>query len=323
MDRLQAMQTFIKVVEMNSFSRAADALQLPRASATTIIKNLEAHLKVSLMRRTTRRLNLTPEGAQYYELCVRILSEIQECEDAIANTGNGPRGQLRIDMPGSIGRLIVAPKIMEFRERYPDIDLIIGFVDKPVCTAQDDVDCAIRSGDMHDSSLIRRRLSEVPILTAASPKYVERHGKPTNLSDLQNHFTVHYHSDATSRAAALNFVVEQVPREVEMRRALMLSDIEAYVTCGVTGAGIIQAPRFLIQAHLDSGRLVEVLPQWKPLPISISALYPPNRHLTAKVRVFVEWIAAVFESCPTMRTSEVTAPSSFDISTFNDVASSL
>ena len=323
MDRLQAMQTFTKVVEMNSFSRAADALHLPRASATTIIKNLESHLKVCLMQRTTRRMSLTPEGAQYYELCVRVLSEIQECEDALSKTGKGPQGQLRVDMPGSIGRLIVTPRIMDFRERYPDIDLVMGFADKPVSLVSESVDCAIRAGDLSDTNFIRRPLSEVQMLTAASPTYLDQNGIPASFSDLQTHYAVHYYSSTSGRAVALNFVVDQVPREVKMRRAMMLSDIEAYVTCGVIGAGIIQAPRFLLQGHLEEGSLVEILPRWKPLPISVSAIYPQNRHMAAKVRVFVEWIAAVFQNCPALRITDGDATSGLDSQSFNDLASSL
>ncbi|AUT64916.1 LysR family transcriptional regulator [Paraburkholderia terrae] len=323
MDRLQAMQTFTKVVEMNSFSRAADALHLPRASATTIIKNLESHLKVRLMQRTTRRLSLTPEGAQYYELCVKVLSEIQECEDALSKTGKGPQGQLRVDMPGSIGRLIVTPRIMDFRERYPDIDLIIGFADKPFSLVSESVDCAIRAGDLHDANFIRRPLSEVQMLTAASPTYLKQNGTPASFIDLETHYAVHYCSSASGRAAALNFLVDQVPREVKMKRAMMLSDIEAYVICGVLGAGIIQAPRFLLQRHLEEGSLVEILPRWKPLPISVSAIYPQSRHMAAKVRVFVEWVATVFENCPALHIAGWDATSGLDSRSFNDLASSL
>jgi LysR family transcriptional regulator, regulator for bpeEF and oprC len=303
MDRLLAMQVFTKIVEMGSFSRAAEALDLPRASPTTIIKNLEAHLQVRLMQRTTRRLNLTPEGAQYFEHCVQILSEIEEYEDALAKTGKGPRGQLRVDMPGSIGRLIVIPKIMDFREKYPDINLVIGFGDKPVDMVQEGVDCAIRAGDLQDSSFVRRKLAEVQMLTAASPEYLRRHGIPADLDCLQHHHAVHYFSSVTGQVVGLNFVVNRERIDVKLKRALMLSDLEAYVTCGVEGAGIIQGPQYLLQSHFDEGRLIEILPQWKPRPIPVSVLYPNNRHLPTKVRVFVEWVADILENCPAMRPS--------------------
>ncbi|MFM0527303.1 MULTISPECIES: LysR family transcriptional regulator [Paraburkholderia] len=320
MDRLQAMQTFVKVVEMNSFSRAADALQIPRPAATTIIKNLEVHLKVRLMQRTTRRLSLTPEGARYYELCVRVLADIHECEHALTKDGNGPQGQLRVNMPGSVGRFIVAPRIMEFKDRYPDIDLVIGFLDRPLSATQETFDCAIRAGGPFDSNFVRRPLSDIQMSTAASPDYLERHGIPATLSDLLNHRAVQYYSNVTGRVAALNFVVEQVPRQLELKGALALCDVEAYVVCGITGAGIIQAPTFLMQSHFNEGRLVEVLPQWKPLPISLSALYPSNRHLAAKVRVFVDWIASIFEDFPTMRATGARPEDWFGIATDAGVA---
>jgi LysR family transcriptional regulator for bpeEF and oprC len=300
MDRLQAMHVFTKIVEMNSFSRAADSLNLPHPSTTTIIKNLEAHLRVRLMQRTTRRLNLTPEGAQYYERCVRILAEIDETEDSLANTGKGPRGKLRIDMPGSIGRLIVMPQLLEFRERYPDIDLMVGFGDKPADLVQEGVDCAIRVGALEDSSLVARRLGELQTLTAASPAYIERYGEPTNLDDLRQHLAVQYFSSNAGRMDEMNFVVDQKTTAIKMRGALAVNDGDAYVMCGVKSAGIIQSPRFMLLPHLRSGALVEVLPQWKPLPIPIAAVYPHNRHLAPKVRVFVEWIALLFEKCPLM-----------------------
>lgn len=323
MDRLQAMQTFVKVVEMNSFSRAADSLGMPRASATTTIKNLEAYLKINLMHRTTRRLNLTPEGAQYYELCVRVLSDIEECEAALTKTGKGPRGQLRVEMPGSIGRLIVAPRIMEFRNQYPDIDLVLGFADNPASLAQSTVDCIIRSGHLHDSGFICRPLGEVKMLTAASSAYLEKHGNPSNLRELEHHHAVQYYSNTSGRVIAHNLVVDDVPREVKMKRSLLLSDIEAYVTCGLAGAGIIQAPGFLLQRHLDEGRLVEVLPRWKPLPILVSAQYAPDRHLAGKVRVFVEWVANLFKECSGIDGTEPRASEQHGMHAFNELLATL
>lgn len=192
MDRLQAMQVFTRVVDTNSFSRAADTLDMPRASVTTIIQNLEAHLNVRLLQRTTRRLNLTPDGAAYYERCVRILADIEETESSFANTGKGPRGKLRIDMPGSIGRMIVMPQLCEFHTRYPEIELMIGFGDKPVDLIQEGVDCVIRVGTLQDSSLVARRIGVFQGVTAASPDYLELHGVPQTIDDLQQHTAVNY-----------------------------------------------------------------------------------------------------------------------------------
>ncbi|MDR5762599.1 LysR family transcriptional regulator [Caballeronia sp. LZ035] len=301
MDRLQAMQVFTRVVDTNSFSRAADTLNLPRASVTTIIQNLEAHLNVRLLQRTTRRLNLTPDGAAYYERCVRILADIEEAEGSFSNNGKGPHGKLRVDMPGAIGRLIVMPQLCDFHTRYPDIELMMGFGDKPVDLIQEGVDCVIRVGTLQDSSLVARRIGVFQGVTVAAPQYLERHGTPRTIDDLQDHTAVNYFSSRTGRVMDMDFVVDDKTVEVKMRGMIAVNDAEAYLSCGLKGVGIIQVPRFMALPHLRAGELIEVLPQWNPLPMPISAVYPHNRHLSPKVRVFVDWAAELFERCPLLQ----------------------
>jgi LysR family transcriptional regulator, regulator for bpeEF and oprC len=304
MDRLQAMQVFTRVVDTNSFSRAADTLNLPRASVTTIIQNLEAFLNVRLLQRTTRRLNLTPDGAAYYERCVRILADIEETESSFATSAKGPRGKLRVDMPGAIGRMIVMPMMCDFHTRYPEVELMVGFGDKPVDLIQEGVDCVIRVGTLQDSSLVARRIGVFQGLTAASPQYLERHGVPETIEDLEQHTAVNYFSSRTGRIIDMDFVVDDKTIEVKMRGNIAVNDAEAYLSCGVKGAGLIQPPRFMALPYLQSGELIEVLPQWKPLPMPISAVYPHNRHLSQKVRVFVDWAAELFERCPLLSGQE-------------------
>lgn len=298
MDKLQAMQVFTKVVEMNSFTRAADALSIPRASATTIIKNLEAHLQARLMHRTTRRLNLTPEGAGYYERCVRVLADIDEIEDSLANVVKGPRGKLRVDMPGSLGRLVVMPRIEEFRERHPHVELMLGFGDRHVDLIQEGVDCALRVGNLDDSTLVARRLGALSTVTAASPAYLARYGEPQSLEELEQHIAVHYFSSRTGRTIEMNFDVNGESTDMKMNGSLAVNDADAYVMCGVNGAGIVQAPLFMLAPHLESGELKEILTPWKVRSMPLSAVYPHNRHLAPKVRVFVEWVAEIFEQFP-------------------------
>jgi LysR family transcriptional regulator for bpeEF and oprC len=298
MDKLLAMKVFTKVVEMNSFSRAADSLHIPPASATTIIKNLEAYLQVRLMQRTTRRLNLTPEGAEYYERCVRILADIDDTEDNLAHAGKGPRGKLRIDMPSSLGHIVVMPRIEEFRQRYPHIELMIGFGDRFVDLIQEGVDCAIRVGKMEDSSLVARRLGALSTITTASPSYLSRYGEPSSLEELQQHVGVQYFSSRTGRIVDMKFDVHGKNTDIKMSGSLAVNDADAYVMCGVQGAGIIQAPLFMVASYLESGELKEILKPWKSRPMSVSAVYPHNRHLAPKVRVFVEWIADIFSQTP-------------------------
>jgi LysR family transcriptional regulator for bpeEF and oprC len=304
MDRLQAMKVFTRVVETNSFSRAADALDLPRASVTVIIQQLEAHLKVRLLQRTTRRLNLTPDGAAYYERCVRILADVEETESSFSRFTRGPRGKLRIDMPSALGRLIVMPKIHDFHERFPDIDLMIGFGDKPVDLIQESVDCVIRIGTLQDSTLVARRIGVYQGVTVASPDYLELHGTPETIDDLQEHTAVNYFWSRTGRIMDMNFVVDGETVEVKMRGKIAVNDAEAYVASAVNGVGVVQAARFVALPYLKSGQLVELLSQWKPLPMPISAVYPHNRHLSPAVRVFVDWVAELFEKCPLLSGQE-------------------
>src|SRR6185312_2246151 len=190
MDRIQAMEVFTRVVDANSFTRAAETLGIPRASVTTIIQNLEAYLGVRLMHRTTRRLSLTPDGAAYYERCVRILADVDETESSLQNGSKKPHGKLRVDMPGALGRTIVIPALCEFHHRYPDIDLQLGFSDRPVDLLQEGVDCVIRVGALQDSSLVARRIGLFEHVSCAAPEYIERAGVPASLEDLENHKAV-------------------------------------------------------------------------------------------------------------------------------------
>jgi LysR family transcriptional regulator, regulator for bpeEF and oprC len=298
MDRLQAMQVFTRVVDTNSFTRAAETLDLPRASVTTIIQNLEAFLGTRLMHRTTRRLSLTPDGAAYYERCVRILQEVEETETSFQRGNRKPHGKLRVDMPGTIGRLIVIPSLCEFHTRYPDIDLQLGLSDRPVDMLQEGVDCVVRVGALQDSSLVARRVGLFEGISCAAPEYLEKFGVPRTLEDLERHRAVNYFSSRTGRVIDWAFLVDGKEVEVKMKSTVAVNDADAYVTCGVEGFGLIQPAFFMVRPHLKSGQLVEVLPDLKPLPMPISVVYPHSRHLSAKVRVFVDWIAEIFDRCP-------------------------
>jgi LysR family transcriptional regulator, regulator for bpeEF and oprC len=298
MDRLQAMQVFTRVVDTNSFTRAAETLDMPRASVTTIIQNIEAFLGVRLMHRTTRRLSLTPDGAAYYERCMRILADVEETEASFQRGNKKPHGKLRIDMPGSIGRLIVIPSLCEFHTRYPDIDLQLGLTDRPVDLLQEGVDCVVRVGALQDSSLVARRIGLFEHVTCAAPDYLERNGIPKTLEDLENHKAVNYFSSRTGRVIDWSFKVDDKEVEVKMKSLISVNDADAYVTCGLEGFGLIQPAFYMVLPHLRSGQLVEVLPDLRPLPMPISAVYPHSRHLSSKVRVFVDWIAEVFDRCP-------------------------
>ena len=298
MDRFQAMQVFTRVVDTNSFSVAADSLGLPRATVTTTIQGLERRLQVRLLNRTTRKLSLTPDGAAYYERCVRILADVEDTESSFHDVERGPKGRLRLDVPPSIGRLLLIPKLCEFHARYPDIELVIGMGDRPVDMVREAVDCVIRVGALQDSSMVARRIGTFQGVTCGAPSYFERHGEPRTLDDLKNHRSVHYFSARTGRTIDWDFVIDGITTEVKMSGSVSVNDADAYVACGVQGMGLIQAARFMALPYLESGLLREVLPQYTPAPMPISAVYMQNRHLSSKVRVFVDWVADLFGRCP-------------------------
>ncbi|MDO6385407.1 MULTISPECIES: LysR family transcriptional regulator [unclassified Uliginosibacterium] len=298
MDRFQAMQVFTRVVDANSFTRAADMLGLPRATVTTIIQNLEALLRVRLLNRTTRRISLTPDGAAYYEHCARILGEVEETEASFRDVGQGPKGRLRVDVPSPIGRLVLIPRLCEFRARYPDVELVIGMGDRLVDLVREAVDCVIRAGDLQDSTLVARRIGAIKMITCATPDYLERYGVPHSLDDLKQHVAVHYFSHRTGRNFDWDFIVDGQTTPLKMQGSVSVNDMDAYIACALQGFGMIQPARFTVLPLLESGALVEVLPELAPAPMQISVAYMQNRHLSPKVRAFVDWVAELFGACP-------------------------
>jgi len=298
MDRLQAMEVFTRVVEVSSFTKAADNLGLPRATVTNTIQALEAHLGVRLLHRTTGRVNVTEDGAAYYERCVRILAEIEETEGAFTHARVTPKGRLRVDMPASIGKMFLLPNLAEFRERYPDIELMMGMSDRPIDLIQEGVDCVIRVGALADSSMIARRIGSMKMVQVASPEYLARYGEPQTIADLERHICVNYFSSRTGKVMDMSFIVDGASVDVPMVGSVSVNDAEAYVTAALMGLGIAQPARFMVRELLAAGALREVLSDVASESIPISVMYPQNRHLSQKVRVFVDWVVELFGRCP-------------------------
>lgn len=301
MDRFHAMQVFARVVEVNSFTRAADSLDLPRTTVTTTIQNLERHLGVRLLNRTTRRISLTPDGAAYYEHSKRILADVEETEACFQEAAVRPQGKLRIDVPASVGRLILVPALCEFHHRYPDIELMLGMSDRRVDLVQEAVDCVIRGGELEDSTLVARRIGSFQFLTCAAPSYLERHGVPHTLEEMQKHRAVNYFASRSGRSYSWDFVVDGHVHEIAMPSAVTVNDWDAHIQLALQGFGVIQTARFIALPHVQTGELIELLPQWRPKVLPISLLYPQSRQLSPKVRVFSDWVAELFSRCPLLR----------------------
>lgn len=309
MDTLLAMRVFSKVVETRSFTRAAESMDIPRPKVTIIVQQLESHLKTRLLHRTTRSLNLTPDGAAYYERCARVLADIDEIEHSFSGKERTAKGRLRVDIPGALGRLIVMPALDDFRNRYPDIELLLGIGDRPVDLVQEGIDCVIRIGNLQDSTLVAKRVGIYQGVTVASPAYLLKAGTPRTFDELANHTAVNYYWGKIGRIKPLRFEVDGEVVEVKMQGNIAVNDGEAYFGSALNGFGIVQTARFMASPYLQSGELVELLPQWKPPALPISAVYPHNRHLSATTRAFVAWISELFRNSPLLAPSVDAMPS--------------
>ncbi|MFK3740309.1 LysR family transcriptional regulator [Massilia sp. TN1-12] len=298
MNKLQAMEVFVQVVDAGSFTRAAEMLQMPKATVSTLVQSLEASLSAKLLHRTTRSVTVTTDGAAYYERCLRILSDVRDAEESLSRTRLSPSGRLRVDVPTGLSSEIIVPALPAFFERYPDIMLELGSSDRPVDLVEEGVDCAVRGGALGDTSLIARRVGAIHFLTAAAPSYLARYGVPQHPRDLERHRCVNYFSAKTGRIFDWDFNRGDERIEVPMRGVVALNDSNAYVEAGLAGLGIIQMTDYLVKRHVETGRMVQVLPDWLSDPLPVHVVYPQNRHLSAKVRVFVEWVAELFAANP-------------------------
>ena len=290
-DRLLAMQVFIRVVDSASFTRAADGLRMPKATVTTLIQNLESHLGVKLLHRTTRRVGVTADGAAYYERCVRILAEVEETESALSRTRLSPRGRLRVDVPTTFGRRVLMPALPDFLARYPDIRIEVGCSDRQVDLLEEGVDCVVRGGDPGDPSLVARRVGAIELACCATPGYLGQFGVPAHPNELVRHRCINYFSAKTGRVHPWTFMKGGERIEIELDGPVAVNDSEAYFEAGLAGVGIMQASRVQIGSAIADGRLRPVLRDWRIEPLPIYVMYPQNRHLSAKVRVFVDWAA--------------------------------
>lgn len=294
MDRVQAMQVFLRVVESRSFVRAAETLGLPASSVTGIIKRLERHLQTRLLNRSTRHLSLTPEGERYLYRCREILDLIDDTESSLQGSADRPHGRLRVDMPGGIAHAVILPQLEQFQQRYPDIYLLIGTNDRQVDLIQDGVDCVIRTGSLHDSTLVARRLGELRWITCAAPSYLEEKGIPKGLDDLQRHRAVHYFSSTMRRGGELNFLEAGDSVAVSIPGTVAVNETGLYIKLGVDGFGLIQLAEMLVAGHLRTGELVEVLADMRPAPVPVSLVYPHHRFLSPAMRAFADWTAELF-----------------------------
>lgn len=301
MNKLQAMEVFVEVVDTGGFTRAAENLQLPKATVSTLIQSLETALSVKLLHRTTRHVSVTADGAAYYERCLRILSDVRDAEESLSRTRLSPSGRLRIDVPTGLAADVLMPAMPDFFRRYPDIQMEMGCSDRPVDLIEEGVDCAVRGGALLDSSLIARRVGMMHFLTCATPDYLGRYGRPAHPEDLRQHRCVNFFSAKTGKIYDWDFTRGAERIQVAMPGHIALNDSKAYLAAGLAGLGVIQIPNFMLEAQGVRGHFEVILEDWVSDPLPVHVVYPQNRHLSAKVRVFVEWVAELFSNHPGMR----------------------
>lgn len=295
MDRLDAFALFCRIVELGSFTQAAEAQNIPRATATQAIKDLEARLGARLLERTTRQVKPTPDGEHFYQRCLTILAELDDAEASLNQTTANPSGVLRLDLHGSHAANIVLPNIDDFHRRYPRIEVRLSCGDRLVDLVAEGIDCVIRAGNPRDSSLVAKRLTVMPEVICASPAYFEQHGMPHHPDELKNHHAVGFFSRGYDSNYPFECRVGGEVREFELPSWITVNDAQAYIASALSGCGLIQVPRLNTQKHLDSGALVEVLADFPSPGIPISALYPSQRHLSPRVRVFVDWVTELYQ----------------------------
>ncbi|AGP43588.1 HTH-type transcriptional regulator DmlR [Serratia plymuthica] len=293
---LLAIRVFNRVVETGGFTRAADSLRMPKATVTKLIQNLEDHLQTKLFQRTTRSVSVTPEGECYYQRTVKWLAELEQMEGCMTESQSAPQGVLRIDAGGSTARQLLVPALPDFIERYPQIQIDLGVGDRLIDLINDSADCVIRSGPLADSSLIARRLFELEWVTCATPAYLARYGTPKHPCDLELGYPLaHYRHALNDRIQPLHFVDRGKEIDIQHRYHVSVNESNALLAAALAGLGIIQTFRFMAQPHLDNGELVSLLHDWQPPSEQMYVVYPSNRHLSAKLRVFIDWAVEAFK----------------------------
>ena len=296
MNPLDRMQIFARVAQLSSFTQAAQVLGIPKASASLAVQQLEAQLGTRLLHRTTRRVQLTQDGQAYLERCKDLLADVDELQTMFHQPeGSALRGRVRIDMSTGVARQLVLPRLPEFLQRHPLLEVELSSTDRRVDVVREGFDCVIRVGPVAEPGLVARPLGHVRVATCASPAYLARMGTPHSLEDLARHELVHYVSTLGTRSQGFETLEGGEPRHHPMAGRVTVNSAEAYLGACAAGLGLIQAPLLGVQELIDRGLLVEVMPSHPAPPMAVTLLYAHRRHLPQRVRVVMDWLAQVVQ----------------------------
>ncbi|NEX61252.1 LysR family transcriptional regulator [Noviherbaspirillum galbum] len=295
MDRIDVMRTFLRVAELGSFTQAADSLGLSKASISSAIRELETALGARLLQRTTRKVQMTPDGLLFYGRCRDMLAELDEVQTMFQNDNAALTGRLRVDMPIGVARNIVIPALPAFLGAHPRLQVELSSTDRRVDAVREGFDCVLRAGVLENSSLVARPLGHFELVNCASPAYLARHGLPRTPAELHSHFLVDYAPGLAGRPALFEYMEGGARRTCEVPAALAVNNSDAYQAACLAGLGIIQAPRAGMIDLLAQGRLVSLLEDFQAPPMPVTLLYSSRRHLSKRVRCFMDWLAGVLQ----------------------------
>lgn len=294
MNQLLAMRVFARVVESGSFSRTADQLELPRSTISKLIADLEAHLQIKLLCRTTRKVVATAEGLAYYQQAVRLIDELDLIDNNARGTRQNLQGHLRIDAPSTFGTHLLIPALVDFQKLYPEITVALGISDRAVDLVAEGVDCVVRAGRLDEQAMVGRHLIELDYITCAAPSYIQRYGIPSHPRELESQYRrLGYFVAATDRRFSQTW--EKGTERFEMSNAsYSTNDGNGLLAMMLAGLGAGQHFSHCLQPHIDRGELVAVLTDWIQPRMPFHVLYPPNPHQSIRLKVFIEWLLATF-----------------------------
>lgn len=292
--RLDALLIFTRVAELSSFSQASETLGLPKATVSTAVQTLEAHLGTQLLYRTTRRVQLTHDGQLFYERAKDLLADADDLSGLFQT--RTVSGRIRVDMPIPVAQSLVIPNLPLLLERHPDLRVELSSTDRIVDIVREGFDCVIRVGTLSDTGLTVRALGKLSMGNFASPAYLARWGTPRTLEDLKGHRLIHYVTQMGARPDGFDYSDGTQWQTMAMEGVVTVNNSEAYRHAALAGLGIVQAPRVGMTEHVAQGRLIEILPAYVADALPVSLIYPQRRHLARRVRVFIDWVATLMKT---------------------------
>lgn len=296
MNRLDALTAFVRVAELSSFTQAASSLGLPKSRVSAAISQVEAQLRTQLLYRTTRKVQLTHDGQIYYERVRDVLADLEDMDALFQQTPGDLKGTIRVDMPVATARSLIIPRLPAFLDRHPGLDIELSCTDRRVDVVAEGFDCVLRAGAMTDSGLMARQLGVMPMINVASPTYLNRHGVPETLDDLDRHRMVHYTMQLGSKPCGFEYWDGLSWRTRAVTGVLTVNNTIAFNSAALAGLGIIQAPATGLTEQLAAGDLLQILPQYHAEPLPLALVYPRRRHQARRVRAFMDWMAEVMKA---------------------------